>query len=534
MVTTSEQAEPTAPSRDVDPYSWYTLSVLVVCYLFNYIDRNILSILAEDIKADLGLADAQIGFLYGTAFAVFYAVFGIPFGRLADSWVRKNLIAIGLFLWSAMTALTGTARSFGALAAYRVGVGVSEASLSPSAYSMIVDLFPQKLRATALALYSSGIYFGAALGFALGGFIVDFWNGTFPDGSAPFGLAAWQAAFMIVGVPGMAFAAWVWTLREPVKGQQEGITVSTPTRPEPLKEFAAVVPPFTFINLWRSGAGAKGIAFNLLGAAALAAVAAAMIAWTGDYAQWIALAIGVYAAFSWGQGLALSDPETFRNILGSRAVMYSCVGFASLSFVTNGLAFWTAPFLLRNYEASSTKVGTLMGVGVAIGGFLGVTAGGFISDRMKARTTNGRVNMGLLTVALSVPAMMLMLTAPSLNLASLYFLFSVGLVSLWIGPAAAGVNELVPPQMRSTASAIYLTLNTFIGFALGPFAVGKISDSLLTAGQSSGDALRHAMMLSMLFWIVSVLFLWRARSYIGPAEARVQQMAVKVTEPDAA
>jgi len=125
-----------------------TLFLLLVCYLFNQIDRNILSIVAEDVKADLGLTDARIGFLYGTAFAVFYAVFGVPFGRLADSWIRKNVIAIGLFFWSLLTALTGTARSFGSLASYRVGVGIGEASLSPAAYSMIFDLFLRRMRAT--------------------------------------------------------------------------------------------------------------------------------------------------------------------------------------------------------------------------------------------------------------------------------------------------------------------------------------------------------------------------------------------------
>src|SRR5207344_828462 len=114
---------------------------LFVCYLFNQVDRNILSMVADDIKHDLGLTDARIGFLYGTAFSVFYVVFGVPFGRLADAWVRRKLISIGLFAWSLMTAASGTARNFGTLAACRVGVGIGEASLSPAAYSMLFDVF---------------------------------------------------------------------------------------------------------------------------------------------------------------------------------------------------------------------------------------------------------------------------------------------------------------------------------------------------------------------------------------------------------
>src|SRR6185295_4830952 len=122
-----------------DRYPRYVLGVLVVVYVFNFLDRQILSILAERIKADLGATDAQMGFLYGTAFAVF----GIPLGRLADVWDRRRLIAWGLAAWSAMTALSGLARSFAQLALARFGVGIGEASASPAAYSLLSDYFPK-------------------------------------------------------------------------------------------------------------------------------------------------------------------------------------------------------------------------------------------------------------------------------------------------------------------------------------------------------------------------------------------------------
>jgi MFS family permease len=391
-----------------------------------------------------------------------------------------------------------------------------------------VDHFPPRLRATALALYSSGIYFGAAVGFFLGGWIVDAWNTAFPDGSAPFGLRAWQAAFLLVGLPGLAMAVWVWTMREPARGQSEGITAPVTSRPEPFREFGAVLPPFTFLSLWRDGGGARGIAINLGGAALLALVAGGMSAWVGEPAQWIALAIGLYAAFSWAQGLVFRDRATFDMILGNRAFMYAGVGFASLSFVTNGIAFWTAPFFLRAHEVSPTRVGAFLGLGVAIGGWIGVTVGGLVSDWLKRRSPAGRVDLGIATVALGVPSLFFMLTASDLYVAFALFLVVVAVVSFWIGPGAATVNELVLPSMRSTASAFYLLLNTFIGFALGPFAVGKISDGLAAAGQSSADSLRHGIMLSMLFWIVSLAFLWRARRHVGPAEDRLRELARSV------
>ena len=145
-------------------YSWYVLGVLVVVYILNFIDRQIVSILAVDIKADLGLTDGDLGFLGGAAFAVFYALFGIPLGRLADNWNRKKLLAIGLTLWSAMTALSGFAQTQLTLTLARMGVGVGEATASPTAYSLISDYFPKRQRATALAIYSSGLYIGGVFG----------------------------------------------------------------------------------------------------------------------------------------------------------------------------------------------------------------------------------------------------------------------------------------------------------------------------------------------------------------------------------
>ena len=132
----SPAAATTPENASVPAYSWYALSVLVVIYILNFIDRQILSILANDIKADLGVDDAYLGFLYGTAFAIFYALFGIPLGKLADSWKRVRLMTVGLTLWSAMTAFSGFAKDAATLTVARIGVGVGEATASPSAYSL--------------------------------------------------------------------------------------------------------------------------------------------------------------------------------------------------------------------------------------------------------------------------------------------------------------------------------------------------------------------------------------------------------------
>ena len=145
MPQSNESQSSSARVKTGAAYAHYVLAVLVIVYVFNFIDRNILSILSQEIQKDLGVSDAEMGFLYGTVFAVFYAVFGIPLARFADVYVRKNLISVGLMFWSAMTALSGFAKSFPQLALFRIGVGVGEASASPAAFSMLSDYYAPKV-----------------------------------------------------------------------------------------------------------------------------------------------------------------------------------------------------------------------------------------------------------------------------------------------------------------------------------------------------------------------------------------------------
>ncbi len=206
MQTAARHGAATEPAGAPDArYARYVLGVLVVVYVFNFIDRQILAILLQPIKDDLHISDTALGFLSGFAFAAFYTIMGLPLARLADTWVRRSLIAIGLTVWSGMTALCGAARGFTDLALARIGVGVGEASCSPAAYSLLSDYFPPLRRATVLSIYSSGIYLGVGLGFWLGGWINE--------------ALGWRAAFLAVGLPGCLLALVVrLTVREPVRG----------------------------------------------------------------------------------------------------------------------------------------------------------------------------------------------------------------------------------------------------------------------------------------------------------------------------
>ncbi len=192
--------------------------MLTLAYVFSFIDRQILSLMVGPIQHDLQIGEKQMSLLMGASFAVFYTFFGIPLGRLADTRSRRVLIAVGVGIWSVMTAGCGLAATFWQLAVMRMGVGVGEASLSPSAYSLIADYFPPQRRTTAMSVYSMGIYLGSGLAFILGGFITFLVSGRDTIG-LPWiaALRPWQCVFFAVGLPGLLVALLVLTVREPVR-----------------------------------------------------------------------------------------------------------------------------------------------------------------------------------------------------------------------------------------------------------------------------------------------------------------------------
>lgn len=506
------------PPKTGGAYAHYVLFVLVIVYVFNFIDRSILSVLAEEIKADLNVTDANLGFLYGTVFAVFYAVFGIPLARFADVWTRRSLIAAGLFFWSFMTAMSGTARSFLALSAYRIGVGVGEASASPAAYSMLSDYYPPRLRATVIAIYSSGVYIGGGIGVFLGGWILGAWGDLYPDTAlAPLQLKGWHVAFMAVGIPGLLMALWVRTLREPTRGSSENLV--TEEHPAPFNllaiELAAMLPIANLRALKQAGASLK---VNALTAAGIGSLGALLAFLTGDIAQWAALGIGAYVVFCWAQSLAVRDPATFAMIFKTRSMVYTMLAFPTIAFVTYGTGFWTVPLMLRLHDVTVFEVGTYIGLGSALGGLIGVTLGGVVADWLKARTPNGRLYIGYFAVFGSVPLVLWMIytdlfwLACVLNVA--YHIPSASWPS--IPPSTAA--DLVMPRMRAISGAYYILMNTFIGLAIGPYAIGKLSDVYASTGMSSAQALQSGIASGLSVLLLSLLFLWLAQKYLPKDE----------------
>ncbi|KAA0697026.1 MFS transporter [Halopseudomonas laoshanensis] len=196
-------------ARITPRYRRYALFLLVLAYTSSHVDRNIVGILIEPLKADLLLSDTQLGFLSGIAFALFYATLGIPIAVWADRSNRRNIIAWSIGIWSLMTAVCGLAQNFWQLAAARVGVGIGEAGSSPPSHSMLSDLYPKEQRSSAMSIYALGVYFGIMLGFMIGGFVAEWWG--------------WRAAFFVVGLPGLAIALLVrFTMIEPPRGFADG------------------------------------------------------------------------------------------------------------------------------------------------------------------------------------------------------------------------------------------------------------------------------------------------------------------------
>ncbi|WP_086620139.1 spinster family MFS transporter [Erythrobacter tepidarius] len=221
-------------------YRYFVLAMLTLVYALNFVDRQLLVILQEQIKGDLDLSDTQLGLLSGFAFALFYVSCGIPIARWADRGVRRSIIALALAVWSGMTAVSGLAQNFTHLLLARVGVGAGEAGGSPPAHSMISDIFAEKERATALSIYSIGIYIGILTGFALGGYIAD----TFD----------WRTAFMVVGLPGIVVALILrLSVKEPVRGWSEHRPPETGPPPPFLEVLGFLWSRRTFRNLALAG-----------------------------------------------------------------------------------------------------------------------------------------------------------------------------------------------------------------------------------------------------------------------------------------
>ena len=513
-----------ARDRPDSRYAWYVLLVLVIVYVFNAMDRSILSILAEDIKRSFHLSDSQLGFLYGTAFSVFYALFGYPVGRFMDRWSRTKILAIGLGLWSLMTACCGLSGTYLELAVSRMGMSVGEASASPGCFSLVSDWFTKGKRATALGILLGGFYIGGGLALGLGGTIAKAWDHGMSGGGPLFGLQGWQAAFLALGIPGMITAVWVATLREPSKGLSDGVpreAVSSAFR-HFLADVASVMPPLTLVQAARFGL--RPLMINVLAAAVMGLIGWGLVLATGDAMQWVFVAIGFYACFSAAQAMQRRDRPTFDLTWRSLSFVMAMVGFGATSCIVVIAQFWLAPLSLRALHMDKATSGLILGSTTAVFGFIGVIGGGKLADFAIRFSPKGRVWVGMASTVLVMPFTAVVCTTTNPTIFYLAYVPIALFGNSWIGAGAATIQELVLPRMRATATTLYFFMSTMIGSAVGPYVVGKIS-------VATGNLGLAMLICSCGFFPIAVAALWLCGRTVETAEGGKWVRAQMAGEP---
>jgi len=398
----------------------YALGLLVVIYLVNHLDRQIMYILIEPVKADLGLSDSQMGLLVGAAFAIFYTFAGIPIARWADRGNRRNLIALALAIWSAFTIASGLARNFLQLMVARIGVGVGEAGCTPPAHSLISDYYPVERRSTALAIYQLGVPFGTLFGMAAGGFLAD--------------QIGWRQAFFFAGAPGILLAVVTrLTLPEPQRGASD---VGADTRVEPLRDVLAF--------MWKL-----------------------------------------------------------------HALRHMMIGSSLQTLTLAALAAWHGSFFVRVHDMTLTQAGLVVGLIAGIAGGGAVIASGVLADRLGQSDPRWSFWLPAIGAIFSLPfSFFAYLVDSAWTAVALITCATIG-NHFYSALGHAVAQSLVKPRMRAVMSAIALFLMNVIGFGIGPWLIGVISEAL------GGDTQLRYAMLVMIVGIAgaAVHYLLGARTY---------------------
>jgi len=412
------------PEHAIPARRGLTLFLLVVVYTFNFIDRQIVGILAVPIKADLGLSDSQLGLMGGLAFALFYTGLGIPIAMLADRVSRTWIMTIALTVWSAMTAVCGLANNFWQLFAARLGVGIGEAGGVAPAYSLIADYFPPNQRARALSVYSFGIPIGSALGIVFGGVIAS--------------MIDWRAAFFAVGLAGIVLAPiFRLVVKEPPRG---GFDKKTEKKPPP---------------------GIKLIISTLV-----------------------------------------TKPSFWLTALG--AACSSMMGY--------GLFFWLPSFFVRTYGLTLLDASLFFGAILLVGGMVGIWAGGWLGDRFGHDKRSRYLTIPACAFLITIPFYVLGILSTNLYLTFFVLLVPTALGLVWLGPVVATIQHMVRPDMRATASAVFLFINNLIGIGLGTWALGALSDGL--TARFAENALRYSILAGTIFYVIAAALFFVASKTI--------------------
>jgi MFS family permease len=481
---------------------WIALFLVGLTQAMSLLDRQILAILAPAIKADLKIGDAEMGLLFGTVFALFYALFSLPLGRLADGWKRNRLLAACLIFWSAATGLAGFASSFATLALSRLGVGIGEAATQPAGTSLVYDYWPKHRRGFVMAVMASAIATGIGGSLILGGLAAAWWTRSHPAAA----LKGWQFAFLVAAAPGFLLATALLFLREPVRGAMDGI--ETPPDPAPFaasgQVLASVTPGLNWLSLARLRA-ARGVWLdNLLWLAGICIAMILMTKLTGQFSakppldfgsfrigqsalQWTIIGFGIFVMVNFLQNMKLTDGQAYRVITRSPTlIMVMAVG-SFQGMINYGMMGFNPSFLMKSYGLPMRDAALQFGLLSASMGIVGPLLWGPLSDRLNLRFPGaGRAWCALAAMAISPLMSFWVYHAPDAGSFYIRFISYSLVLTGWLPPLYAIMYDQVLPRMRGITTSVYLLASTILGLGVGPFLVGTISDA-------TGD-LRFAML----------------------------------------
>ena len=419
-------------------YPWLVVGVLMVLYTSSFIDRMILNLMVRPIRADLGISDTEFSHLTGFAFVIMYSLMAIPVGWAVDRWNRRNLIALGVAAWSAMTALCGLAGTYGQLFAARVGVGIGESTLSPAAYSLLSDYFRREQLARALSIFALGIPIGSGLAVTIGGPLVQSLTATAVVSVPLLGqVKPWHLVFFAIGLPGVLLALLTLAVvREP--GRRHDST-HLPTREE------AVLLRETLRFIWRER-GVYSPAF--LGQAAFALFGYGAATWYPSYLERV-------------HGLTVAEAGTLLGI--------STVGLGSLGFVVAGGL--TDRWVSRGYADAHLRVGMIYAVGLLACGVVGPLASvGWVAMIFIA----GTAFFAFTWLGSCVALVQLVTPSRMRGQVSAIYLFFINLIALGLGPTAVAlVTDRVFHDDRQVGAALAIVALLSIGPGLGVLQLGR-------------------------------------------------------------
>ncbi|MEM7612642.1 MAG: MFS transporter, partial [Pseudomonadota bacterium] len=421
----SEPGNPATKPYPPASAGWFLVTMLTIAYVFSFVDRYILGLLIEPVKADLGLTDEQIGWIIGPAFSVFYATMGLPLGWLVDRWRRTWIVGIGFAFWSAATAVSGLAQNFWQMFVARMSVGAGEATLSPSAFSMIADSFPPERRGKPIAVYTAALTVGAGLASLIGGAVL-VWAKTNEGIELPIiGLAApWQLAFFAVGLPGILLALFFFYIREPERRLAVGTDASL--RGNSMRDALGYV--------WRHA---------------------------GTYAGFVSL-ICVMTIIAYSQSYM---PSTFVRTFGWQAENYAFVNAVAL-LIIGPINVIAMGFISDRWSQSGVKDAPFR---LLVIGFLIMVPTAIIPMFMPngvaafAVLCVNTIGIGMVS-AVGVTALLMITPAPIRGQVVAIYYIAISMAGLWLGPTTVG----------TLATRVFGEENLNLAMASVPFVWGIV------------------------------------------------------------